>query len=299
MRPRMHEGQVDTDPALVRRLLAEQFPSWSDLPLTRVGSHGTDHDVYRLGTDLAVRLPIVAWAQRQALLEARWLPLLAPALPLSVPTPVGLGAPAHGYPFAWSVVTWLPGLGADATPLDLGAAASALAAFVMALRAFPVDGAHERPPGGRGSPLIELDAGFRAALDALGDRLEREAPRERLLRAWEGSLEAGAHAGAETWVHGDLLPGNLLVEDGTVTGVIDFGGLNVGDPACDLQPAWALLDRVSRERFRDELGADDAAWLRGRGWSLAQAVIALPYYWDTNPGMVRQARRSIAAVLEG
>lgn len=135
-------------------------------------------------------------------------------------------------------------------------------------------------------------------MERLGDRLEPEAPRRSLLRVWDEAVEADAHEGPEVWVHGDLLPGNLLVADGLLTAVIDFGGLNVGDPACDLQPAWALLDRMGRRRFREELGADAAAWSRGRGWSLAQAVIALPYYWDTNPGMVRQARRSLAALLE-
>jgi aminoglycoside phosphotransferase (APT) family kinase protein len=295
----MHDGQVGTDLVLVRRLLEGQFPSWSGLPLRRVDSHGTDHDVYRLGDDLAVRLPIVAWAQSQAEVEARWLPAFAPKLPLSVPAPVALGEPARGYPFTWSVVAWLPGESADRAAVDLTKAAIDLAAFVRALRELPVEGAHQRRRGARGSPLSERDEDFRSALDQLGDRLGPEAPRRDLLSLWEGSLEAAVHSGPETWVHGDLLPGNLLAEDGVLTSVIDFGGLNVGDPACDLQPAWSLLDRRSRELFRDELQADDDAWLRGRGWSLAQAVIALPYYWDTNPGIVRQARRSIAAVLEG
>ena len=298
MRPRMHEGQVDTDPALVRELLDEQFPRWSRLPLRRVASHGTDHDVYRLGDELAVRMPIVAWAQAQAEVEARWLPRIAPALPLRVPEPKGLGRPSHGYPFVWSVVAWLPGQSADRADVDMMRAASDLAAFVRALRGFSVDGAHARRERARGSPLAELDAAVRDAVERLGDRLEPEAPRRSLLRVWDEAVEADAHEGPEVWVHGDLLPGNLLVADGLLTAVIDFGGLNVGDPACDLQPAWALLDRMGRRRFREELGADAAAWSRGRGWSLAQAVMALPYYWDTNPGMVRQARRSLAALLE-
>ncbi|HSO51221.1 MAG TPA: phosphotransferase, partial [Actinomycetes bacterium] len=119
------------------------------------------------------------------------------------------------------------------------------------------------------------------------------------LRSWQASLEAPAWDGPEVWVHGDLLPGNLLVVGGRLSAVIDFGGLNVGDPACDLQPAWNLFAGAgaSRARFRAELAIDDASWLRGRGWALAQAVMALPYYWDTNPGMVRQASHALAQVL--
>ena len=127
----------------------------------------------------------------------------------------------------------------------------------------------------------------------LGGRIDRAAA----VRSWEQSLSAPAWDGAEVWVHGDLLPGNLLVVDGRLSAVIDFGGLNVGDPACDLQPAWNVFAGSSRDRFRAELDVDDASWLRGRGWALRQAVVALPYYWDTNPGIVRQASHALAQVL--
>lgn len=288
----MHEGQVQTDVSLVRRLVATQFSQWGELSITPVASFGTDHDVYRLGEDLSVRLPIVQWATTQAEKEARWLPRLAPSLPLRVPLSVAAGRPGFGYPFAWSIAEWLPGEDAVHAELDLDVAALDLATFVLALRGISTEEAPYRQVGARGSPLAELDASVRRALDVLGDRIDRSA----VQRVWDEALDAEPHSGPEVWVHGDLLPGNVLVQDGRPTGVIDFGGLNVGDPSCDLQPAWALFDARSREAYREALNADDDAWLRGRGWSVCQAVVALPYYWDTNPGIVRQSWRVLAAL---
>lgn len=289
----MHADEIETDAALVRRLLVGQFPQWSGLPIDLVDSYGTDHDIYRLGDGLAVRLPRIRWANGQAAKEAEWLPKLAPHLPLAVPMPVALGRPAGGYPFAWSVCEWLPGENANGTIDDPERAAVDLAAFVTALRRVDTTDAPPRPPRARGAPLAELDDPVRRAIAQLGDRIEGAAA----LRSWEESLEAAPWDGPEVWVHGDLLPGNLLVVDGRLSAVIDFGGLGVGDPACDLQPAWNVFADRSRERFRDELGVDDASWLRGRGWALCQAVMALPYYWDTNPGMLRQASHALGQVL--
>jgi aminoglycoside phosphotransferase (APT) family kinase protein len=290
---KMHADEVATDAALVRRLLAAQFPHWSERPIEPVVSYGTDHDIYRLGADLAARLPRIGWATDQAAKEAKWLPRLAPHLPLALPVPLAMGHPADGYPFDWSVCTWLPGQNANGTISDLDLAAVDLAAFVIALRRIETAGAHPRPPRGRGAPLAENDDQVRRSIAQLGDRIDADA----VLRAWQESLNAPAWDGPEVWVHGDLLPGNLLVVDGRLSGVIDFGGLNVGDPACDLQPAWNVFTGGSRARFRAELEVDDASWLRGRGWALCQAVSALPYYWDTNPGMVRQASHALAQVL--
>jgi aminoglycoside phosphotransferase (APT) family kinase protein len=289
----MHPDEVDTDVELVRRLLAGQFPQWADLEIVPVLSYGTDHDIYRLGDDLAARLPRIEWATGQAALEADWLPKLAPHLPLAVPVQLASGHPAEGYPFDWSVYEWLPGENANGTIDDLDRAAVDLAGFVKALRQVDTTGAHPRSPGSRGAPLAERDEQVRRSIAELGDRIDGEAA----LRSWEESVGAPVWDGAEVWVHGDLLPGNLLVVDGRLSAVIDFGGLNVGDPACDLQPAWNVFAGDSRARYRAELDADDASWLRGRGWALSQAVVALPYYWDTNPGMIRQASHALAEVL--
>jgi aminoglycoside phosphotransferase (APT) family kinase protein len=291
---KMHADEIPTDPALVRRLLAGQYPEWADLPIRLVDSYGTDHDIYRLGEHLAARLPRIGWATRQAALEAQWLPRLASRLPLAVPKVVGLGEPAEGYPFVWSVHEWLPGEDANGTLTDLDRAAVDLAGFVRALRAVDTAGADPRPSGGRGGPLSDSDETVRRCVGELDDRVDGPA----VLRSWHQSLDVGPWDGAEVWVHGDLLPGNLLVAAGRLTAVIDWGCLNVGDPSCDLQPAWNVFAGESRDRFRAELAVDDTSWLRGRGWALAQAITALPYYWDTNPGMVQQASHALAEVLD-
>ncbi len=292
-RSKMHADEVHTDAALVRRLLSRHFPQWADLPVTLVASYGTDHDVYRLGERFGVRMPRIGWASGQAAKEAEWLPRLAPHLPLAVPTPVALGEPDEDYPYPWAVHEWLPGENANGTLRDLEVAAVDLAAFITALRAVATTGAPQRLPGTRGGPLAERDDGVRAAIAELGDRIDGAAA----LRSWQQSLTAPAWDGTEVWIHGDLLPGNLLVVDGRLSAVIDYGGLNVGDPACDLQPAWNLFTGDSRRTFLTELKVDDATRLRGRGWALSQALIALPYYWHTNPSIVAQALHALDLVL--
>ncbi|MDQ6694331.1 MAG: aminoglycoside phosphotransferase family protein [Chloroflexota bacterium] len=302
MKTRMHADEIETNVALVRRLLAGQFPQWADLPVDPVASYGTDHDIYRIGDDFVARLPRIGWATSQAAKEAVWLPKLAPHLPLALPVQLAMGHPAEGYPSDWSVYEWLPGENANGMINDLDQAAIDLATFVKALRQVDKIGAFPRPFRSRGGPLAEGDEQVRQSIAQLGDRIDGAAT----LRSWEESLNAPVWDGAEVWVHGDLLPGNLLVVNGRLSAVIDWGGLNLGDPACDLQPAWNIFSGAggsgsgsgsSRMRFRDELEVDDASWLRGRGWALYQAVSALPYYWDTNRGMVRQASHALTQVL--
>ena len=289
----MHADEVDTSAELVRTLLSRQLPQWSELPLVRVESYGTDHAIYRLGEELAVRMPRIGWAAGQAEKEATWLPRLRSSLPLAVPVPLALGVPDAGYPFPWAVYEWIPGRPIDLEHDDLVSAAEQLGAFAVALRSCDATGAPARQRGSRGSPLTDLDEPFRRALTELGARTDER--RARVL--WDESLAAEKWQEPETWLHGDLLPGNLLVEGGRLAAVIDFGGLNVGDPACDLQPAWNVFSGSSRDAFRAAMELDDAAWLRGRGWVLYQTVMALPYYWDTNAGIVKQASRALAEVL--
>lgn len=282
----MHPDQVIATPALVRQLVDEQFPQWADRPMTRVEHHDTDHDVHRLGDDLVVRLPVVGWATGQAEAERRWLPVLGPHLPLAVPQHRATGRPAHGYPYAWSVWEWLPGHPVRQRLGDQDA--DLLAHFVAALHAVPTDTAPPRRPRSRGGPLAERDDEVRECVAVLGSAVDGP----RTLATWTDAVAAPGW-GEDVWLHGDLLPGNVLVHEGRVSAVIDWGSLTTGDPAADLVPAWHLFRRP--DRFLH--GQDDATVARARGWVISQAVIALPYHRDTNPGIVAQSLRALAAVL--
>lgn len=291
----MHADEVGTDASLARRLLAAQFPEWADLRIERVRSAGTDHAIYRLGEDMVVRLPRISGAVGQAEKERRWLSKLAPHLPLAIPAPLAKGAPGEGYPFPWSVHRWLEGKSAAEERLDDPRhTAVELARFVTDLRRIdPTDGPLAAEHGLRGVPLSTRDAPTREAIAALRGGISADAA----TAAWEAALQATEWDGPPVWFHGDLLPGNLLVERGSLSAVIDFGGLGVGDPACDLMVAWSLFSGESRDIFRKESSSDDATWARGRGCALSQALIFIPYYLKTNPIGVGVARRALDEIL--
>ena len=287
---------MNIDASLVRRLVADQFPQWADLPLEPVVSAGTDNAIYRLGADLSVRLPRVERAAGQVAKEVRWLPVLAPLLPLAVPVPRGKGVPAHGYPWSWSVHPWLDGDNATIERLaDPCEAARTLARFVVALQGIDAaDGPRCGAPNEhRGVPLIRRDRLVRDAIGSLGDMIDARAASE----AWEAALQVPAWDGPPVWLHGDIHAGNLLARQGRISAVVDFGLLGVGDPACDLMVAWNLLGVEAREVFRAATGVDDAIWARGRGWTLSVALIALACYLHTNPALAAMSRRAIDAVL--
>jgi aminoglycoside phosphotransferase (APT) family kinase protein len=287
----MHADEVETDAGLVRRLLAGQFPDWASLPIDPVPSSGTDNALYRLGDEMVVRLPRIRGAVAGIEKDFRWLPELAPRLPVAAPAPLARGAPAEGYPWEWGVYSWLEG--ENPTPGSAGDAeglAEDAARFIEAMHAIDPAGG---PPARRGMPLAVQDERVRAALVALRGTIDTGAA----TAAWEEALEAPPWSRAPVWVHGDLLPGNLLLRGGRLTGVIDWAGVGIGDPACDLIIAWGLLTSETRPLFRDRLGVDDATWTRGRGWALSLALIAVPYYKDTNPEFAATARRLLGEVL--
>ncbi len=273
----MHAHEVDVDQFVVGRLLAAQFPQGAHLPIEPVRSAGTDNAIYRLGEDMALRFPRIPAATARLEKELRWLPRLAPDLPLAVPVPLAKGTPAEGYPWLWSIYRWLKG---ENAALDRFAeprqAAIDLAHFIIALQR--IDPTGGPPPGehnfGRGVPLAKRDPRVRAAVASLDTMLDADA----VTAAWEAALHTPAWQGPPVWIHGDLSPGNLLLVQGRLSGVIDFGGLGVGDPACDLIAAWSLFSADTRDVFRSALAVDDATWARGRGWALSVALIALPYY---------------------
>ena len=287
----MHAGEVETDADLVRDLLAVAFPHWAGLPIQPVPSSGTVNALYRLGADMVARLPRTDWAMGAIERQERWLPVLAPSLPVAVPRPLARGDPALGYPFEWGVYSWLPGSTFVAGDLadEVGLARS-LAALVLSLWTIePVGG----PPQRRGD-LLRWDKPAREAIDALEGLFDGRAAGV----AWEESLAAETWSGASRWVHADLMPANLLLEGGLLTGVIDWEAAGVGDPALDLAVAWNALSARAREEFRALVNVDDATWIRGRGWALCTGLVALPYYVDTNPQLAANARFRIAQVLD-
>lgn len=292
----MHVDEVDTDASLVGRLLAAQFPQWAELSLEPVRSAGTDNAIYRLGDDMAVRLPRIRGAAEQVDKEHRWLPRLAPHVPLAIPVPLGKGRPAEGYPWSWSVYRWLAGEDATVGRIaDQHHAATELGHFVSALqRIDPDDGPRPGEHNSfRGVPLAERDASTRTAITSLDGTIDADAATQ----AWEAALHAPVWDGPPVWIHGDLLAGNLLIRQGRLSAVIDFGGLGVGDPACDVMAAWTFLSAETREVFRAAVKADDATWARGRGWALSFGLIALPYYRVSNPVLAHIARRAIDEAL--
>jgi aminoglycoside phosphotransferase (APT) family kinase protein len=292
----MPAAEVSVSPELVRRLLAAQQPDLAHLPV-RLMAHGWDNLMYRLGDELAVRLPRRAAAARLIVHEQRWLPVVAPRLPLPVPAPVRARRPALGYPWPWSIVPFLPGeLAAREPPADPAGAAASLGRFLAALHVPAPPDAPVNP--NRGVPLAERTAVVTENLGIVSGMVDRGAA----VRAWQAALATPAWGGAPVWLHGDLHPANILVHRGRVSGVIDFGDITTGDPAADLSVAWMLLPADCRSAFRDAYHAaggpadSDDTWARARGWALALSLAFLAHSAD-NPLIAAIGRRTIGAVL--
>jgi aminoglycoside phosphotransferase (APT) family kinase protein len=291
----MHDDEVETDVALVTRLVSTQFPRWTDLPVSRVDTSGTDNAIYRLGDELSVRMPRIHWAVAPVEREFAWLPRIAPHLPFDVPTPMALGAPGEGYPWPWTVCRWVPGENPTSgveTGVDAPALARDLARFVGAMRALDPN---EAPTTAWPRPLHQEDDLVRSNLAALADELHPV--RDEVVAVWEDALVAPRWDGPPTWIHGDLAPGNLLLRDGRLRGVLDFSAMGLGDPASDYRVAWNLLPARARRVFRQAVGTDDATWARARGWVLLQALAQLPYYTERNPPLAENARHVIGELV--
>jgi aminoglycoside phosphotransferase (APT) family kinase protein len=286
----MHDDEVETNVELVRYLLASQHPQWAHLPIERVQSAGTDNAMYRLGDELAVRLPRIHWSVDSIAKERKWLPVLAPHVPLAVPLPVATGDPEAVFPYPWSVVRWLAG---EVATLDrLGnpvQAALDLAAFVLALQAVDPTGG---PTHHRGGPVRLQEEGVRAGVAGLRGEVDGDA----VLEAWDRVVAAPDYDGPPRWFHGDLAYLNLLAQGGQLSGVIDWGTCGVGDPAIETIVAWSLFPPDARDAYREALAIDDAGWERGKGWVLA-GVFGIPYYRDTNTVLVADKITAIEAVL--
>jgi aminoglycoside phosphotransferase (APT) family kinase protein len=287
----MPAAEVEVDEGLVRGLLAEQHPDLARLDLVPL-ANGWDNVLLRLGGELVVRMPRREMAVPLVEHELRWLPELAPRLPLPIPAPVREGRPGPGYPWPWSIVPCMPGRSGLEAPIeDLGAAALALGGFLAALHQPAPPDAPRSPV--RGIPLVERDELTLRSIDALDGEVDAAAMRA----LWARLRDTPAWRGPRVWVHGDTHPGNLVVDGGRLAGVLDFGDLNGGDPASDLAVAWMLLPHEHRAAFRSAADADDDdLWTRARGWALALGLVILAHSGD-NPPYAALARRTLDAVL--
>jgi aminoglycoside phosphotransferase (APT) family kinase protein len=257
---------------------------------------GTDHVLFRIGNDLAARMPKISWAVNQADSDARWLPLLAPHLPVRIPVPLHVGEPGEGFPWRWTVVPWIAG----STPPRLGCddvlLAHDLAAFVRALHGVDPAGGPVKKPGSRGSALLHADQGVRRVLPRLAD-YDDGFDVAKAEAAWEACLAAPDWDRDPVWIHGDLQPGNLITDYGRLAAVIDFGSLGVGDPAPDLAPALWTFTGAARDAYRRAVVYDDATWIRACGWALAPSLTGIDYYRRTFPRMAEAGRRMVRAVI--
>lgn len=290
-----NSDKIHIDVSLVCRLLAKQFPQWADLPIKPVAVGGWDNRTFHLGEQMLVRMPSAEAYAMKVQKEQLWLPGLAPLLPLSIPTPLAMGEPGEGYPWRWSVYRWIEGETASIEHItDLSQFAVALAEFLSALERIdatdgPIAGPHNFY---RGGPLSTYDAETRQAILILGDKIDTEL----VTIIWDTAL-ASTWTTAPVWVHGDISTGNLLIRKGKLSAVIDFGGLGIGDPACDLAIAWTLFKGESREAFRTALPLDKDTWARGRGWTLWKALIIYAGLPGTNPLERENSKRVLEEVL--
>ncbi|MEV5956598.1 aminoglycoside phosphotransferase family protein [Streptomyces sp. NPDC051987] len=293
----MHDDQVDVTTDIVATLIREQFPQWSGEAIRLVASTGTVNAIFRIGDDLAARFPLRLADADEALAvlerEAQASAELARVSRFPAPVPVALGKPGAGYPMPWSVQTWLPGtIASDADPSGSDAFAEDLAAFISTLRSAETRG--RRFSGeNRGGVLAHHDS-WMAQCFAESEGL-LDVP--RLRQVW-GRFRELPRTSADVMSHGDLIPGNVLVEGDRLGGVLDTGGFGPADPALDLVSAWHLLQPGPRDVLRRALGCDDLEWERGKAWAFEQATGLVWYYVDSNPAMSRMGRRTLDRILE-
>jgi aminoglycoside phosphotransferase (APT) family kinase protein len=297
---RMPAAEVEVSADLVRRLLADQHPDLARLPVEFL-ANGWDNELYRVGDGLVARLPRRALGAQIIKNEQRWLPGLAPRLPLPIPYPERTGVPGHGYPYPWSVVPYLPGVpAAQASSFDPAGAAAAVGGFLGALHVPAPADAPANPV--RGVPLAQRAGSFLANLAQVTG--QDQVGRDAVLRMWDAALAAPGYDGPPVWLHGDLHPANVLVNDGQVSGVIDFGDITAGDPASDLSVAWMLLPLGCHDSFWSAYQAGggtggragDALRTRAKGWALNLAIVFLAHSED-NPVLLEVGRRTLSTVL--
>jgi aminoglycoside phosphotransferase (APT) family kinase protein len=293
----MHTGQLSLSCETVRRLVDDQFPQWRTLTVRRVASQGTVNAIFRIGDRFAARFPLEpadpASARCRLESEAEAARELLGRTRFPTPEPVALGGPGPGYPLPWSVQTWLPGVvAADEDPGGSVAFAHDLAEFITDVRAIHPRGRTFRGSG-RGGDLQAHDEWVETCFA----RSEQILDVASLRRMWQALRSLPRGGAPDVMTHGDLIPGNALVFNGRLAGILDVGGLGPADPALDLVGAWHLLDAEPRRALREALGCEDLEWERGKAWAFEQAMGAVWYYADSNPAMSAMGRRTIHRIM--
>jgi len=295
---KMHENELEIDEHLVRHLLKNQCPQWSNLLLSPLKSTGTDNALFRLGSKYVVRLPRVEWSpglnKKNIDKEYEWLPKIAQQLRIPISLPIFKGSPDKEYPYPWLISLWAEGVNINFESNDeYKELAIELAGFLNQMHKIALNGG---PTSRRGIRLNNkiLNTETRNAIIQLSNELDTQ----QISNLWDELSNIPYWDKDLVWVHGDFLPGNILVENGHLSAVLDFTDVGMGDPACDLVIAWALFNPVSRQVFRENLeNIDNNTWERGRGWALSIALIMLPYYKHSNLVLATLARRMLANVL--
>ncbi|MCF6765112.1 aminoglycoside phosphotransferase family protein [Thiotrichales bacterium 19S3-7] len=276
---KMHKNELEIDEVLVRRLLAKQCAQWADLALVRILSSGTDHALFRLGDSYIIRLPRIHWAVSGIDKEYKWLSRLAANLSIAISVPIFKGMPDEGYPWPWVISYYHQGHPPEFEKTnEYHNLAVELAVFLNQLHLIPI--VENAPKSRRGVSLSHLYTDTKEGINNLGQTFNIK----KLMHLWEEFCQLPTWGKEPLWVHGDFLPGNIIIENQSLSAVIDFSDVGIGDPACDLVIAWSLLNLESRNTFRESLNdIDDFTWQRGKGWALSIAAIMYPYYKNTNP----------------
>jgi aminoglycoside phosphotransferase (APT) family kinase protein len=290
---KMHKNELEIDESLVYSLLKYQRPEWANLPLKRISSSGTDNALFRLGSQYIVRLPRIDWATESINKEYQWLPKISQFLKIPISEPLFKGNPDKIYPWHWLILKWNEGHNPHfEKENEYELLAKDLACFLNEIHRIKLtNGPYSR----RGIPLKEMDYETQNAISQLAEEIDIPL----VTSLWNELISIPAWNQKPVWVHGDFLPGNILVENNRLNAVIDFSDVGIGDPACDLVIGWSLLNSHSRQKFKENLeNIDGHTWERGKGWALSIAFIMLPYYKNSNPTLASLARRMIKNVLD-
>jgi aminoglycoside phosphotransferase (APT) family kinase protein len=294
----LHENEVAVDVAVVRSLLEVQRPEWAVLPLGRAGA-GTDNTMYRLGDDLLVRLPRTAEKARSLRKEQTWLPRLAPLVPNAIPEPVYAGVPTPAFPLPWAIYRWIDGVEAQPdTVRDWAAFGTELAAFVRALHRIDLMGATRSGDleWYRGGSLQSCDEWISSRIQDCRATIGAELDVDGLERMWRAAVALPDPSSPQVWLHGDLKPTNVLVTNGKLHAVIDFGGLSIGFPDAEHSTVWDLPAQA-RQAYWNAMSLHELTWLRARAWAIAVGVSGISYYRHTFPAFAAECRTRLQTII--